>query len=244
MAKVDGQPGAVQAKNWRFESTHWSVVRASSGSGPEAEAALESLCRTYWYPLYAHARRKGKGVEDAEDLVQELFLRFLDNNSFASTSPEAGKFRNFMLASLDRLIVSGWRRDHRLKRGGGTQIVSFEEGAGEVRYAAEAGGATAAEGMFDRDWALAVLEEVMRKLRVRWSDKLPIFEELRVFLGGTDFDRGSIAIRLGMSEGALNTAIYRLRQQYRQLLKSEIAHTVARPQDVEEEMRTLIAALA
>lgn len=240
---------AHHASNAWFLTTHWSVVlSARDADAPGCEVALETLCRTYWYPLYAYVRRQGKSPADAQDLTQEFFARLLQKDYLQSVAPEKGKFRSFLLVLLKRFIINEWERSHRQKRGGGCPHLSLAGGAAETRYCAEPADVTTADKLYDRRWALTLLDRVLARVREEFAaaGKAALFETLKPYLmaekGGIAYAQA--AATLGMSEGALKVAVHRLRARYRELFREEVSNTVATPEEVEEEIRHLLAALS
>lgn len=230
-----------------FATTRWSVVlRAGGESSREAETALGQLYETYWYPLYAFIRRQGHSPEAAQDFVQEVFLRFIEHNQLASVAPERGRFRSYLLTAVKHLLASDWQRQNRVKRGGGAPVVALDALAAEERYRIEPSDASTPERLYDRRWALALLDRVFGRLRAEWSEagKGAMFDGLRSFLSGDDTaGYAEAGAAIGLSEGAARVTVHRLRQQYRELLRDEIAQTVDGPEKVEEELRHLLAAL-
>jgi RNA polymerase sigma factor (sigma-70 family) len=233
-----------------FATTHWSdILTAADGSSPKARSALEALCRSYWYPLYAHVRRRGQDHHAAEDLTQEFFARLLDKQWLTSVSPDKGRFRTFLLAALDHMLANEWRRSQTLKRGGGQVIVSLDEThTGEERFAREPASAGTPERQFDRVWAMTVLDQAMTRLQqesLAWG-KAAQFEDWKVFLSreATAQDCQASAQRLGMSAGAVTVAIHRFRARYGDLLRETVAQTVSAATDVDEELRYLFALLS
>jgi RNA polymerase sigma factor (sigma-70 family) len=231
-----------------FATTHWSVVLAAGHSSvPGAQAALENLCRTYWFPLYAFARRQGNTPEDAQDLTQDFFSRLLEKNYLATVNPNLGKFRTFLLRSLKNFLVNDWKRAGRLKRGGGVEFLSIDTNEAEERYAAEAPDEFNPDAEYETRWAVALIEQVLSTLRQEFdaADKGRLFEELKGFIWGnkTIASYAEIAGQLDLSEGAVKVAVHRLRQRFRELLRAEVAHTVARPEDIDVELRHLIGVL-
>ena len=232
-----------------FVTTHWSVVlSAGSRDTGQARDALARLCQTYWHPLYAYVRRLGHSPHDAQDLTQEFFARLLEKNFLAGVSEARGRFRSFLLASLKHFLVNEWRRARAQKRGGGRVPIPIDAAAGETSIGFEPADDMTAEKIYERRWALTLLDRVLRRLReehVR-DGKERLFEQLKPTL--TEASRtvryAEIAARLGTSEGAVKVAVHRLRQRYRELLRAEIAETVAGPDEVEDELRNLFAALA
>jgi RNA polymerase sigma-70 factor (ECF subfamily) len=232
-----------------FVTTHWSVVvAAGGGDSTRARAALEKLCRNYWYPLYAFVRRRGHSAEDAEDLVQSFFAVCLEKNYIGAAEQAKGRFRSFLLMSLKRFLANEWDKARAQKRGGSHVTVSLDGLAAEERYALEPADSLSADKLFDRRWALTLLDQVVTRLRDEQvaSGKLELFEQLKecITTAGRGVPYAEIAERSGMSEGAVKVAAHRLRQRYRKLLEKEIANTVATPDQVEEERRHLLLALS
>lgn len=231
-----------------FATTHWSVVLSAGDPGsPESREALSELCRTYWYPLYAYVRRQGHAHEDAEDLTQGFFERFLSGNPLAHVSAERGRFRAFLLAALKNHLANAHDRASTLKRGGGWERLALDWGEAAERFRAEAPGVPSPEAAFDRAWALALLEVVIRHLEAECSaaGRADLFERARgyLMLGRDAIPYAEAARELGLEEGAVRVAIHRLRKRYRELLRAEIARTLADPVGVEEELRSLREAL-
>ena len=220
----------------RFTATRWSVV-LTAGRGQSC--ALEELCRLYWYPLYAYVRRRGYEAHEAEDLTQEFFARLLAKNYLADVNREKGKFRSFLLASLKHFLANEWDKARAKKRGGGQTLVSLDA---ETRYRAEPADELSADKLLDRQWALALLEQVLARLEVE-TDATQ-FAALKPFLTADKeaIPYADVAGQLGTSEGAVKVAVHRLRQRYRALLREEISHTVASAAEVEDEIRHLFAA--
>jgi RNA polymerase sigma-70 factor (ECF subfamily) len=222
------------------------VLAAGQQESPQAAAALENLCRTYWYPLYVYVRQRGYRPEDAEDLTQEFFARFLARKFVAAADPNRGKFRWFLLTSLQHFLANEWERARAAKRGGAQPVRSWHEPDAEQRYQREPVDNHTPEKAFDRRWAVLLLERVMGQLRqgAQADGTGRRFEELAAFLWG---DKGSPTYaatgeRLGMSEGAVKVAVHRLRHRYEERLRAAIAETVATPEQIEEEIRDLFAA--
>lgn len=231
----------------RFNTTHWSVVLAAGqAKTSNSTEALETLCRTYWYSLYAYVRRRGYVPQDAQDLTQGFFARLLQRDFPTGITPEGGKFRSYLLAALKNFLVNEWTSRRTAKRGGGKTILSLDDLGAEARYQSEPADQTSAERLFDRRWASALLDQVRQGLREEYlaEGKDHLFESLRPFLtdAAPSIGYDALALQLGMSEGAVKTAVYRMRKRYGELLRLEIAHTVDRPEDVEDEIRCLIAA--
>ena len=235
-------PGAVGQP--LFATTHWSVVLAAANDeAPEAAAALERLCRTYWYPLYAYVRREGHRPEDAQDLTQEFFARLLARNSLARVAPEKGKFRSFLLAAIRHFLSDQRERARTAKRGGRAEIFSLDAQEAEGRYRLEPVDRLDAEKIYERRWAMTLLEQAMARLRDESAaaGKGELFERLRRFVvGESEGTWGEVGAELGMSEGAMKAAVHRLRERYRSLLRDEVAQTLADPAEIEEEVRYLI----
>jgi RNA polymerase sigma-70 factor (ECF subfamily) len=232
-----------------FVTTHWSqVLAAANQASPNSDDALETLCRAYWYPLYAYVRRRGHSPDDAEDLTQAFFARLLEKNWLADADRERGRFRSFLLASLKHFLANEWDKAQTQKRGGRVHVIPLETAVAETRYQREPADEAAADKAFDRRWALALLDLVLAGLRDEYhaTRKGELFEQLRSTLAGerAAAPYAEIAARLRLSEGAVKVAVHRLRQRYREILREEIAHTVETPAQVEEELRHLFAALA
>src|SRR5262245_21840748 len=232
-----------------FATTHWSVVLAAGeGASVPAQRALETLCHAYWYPIYVYVRRKGYGPDDAQDLTQELFSQLIRKEHLRLADREKGKFRTFLLATLDYFLAREWSRAHRLKRGGQFSFISLDQQSPEERYQLEPPDDDTPEKKFLRNWALAILTQTMTALEneCHASGKEALFREVKSLLAGEGDREGyaEISRRLGMGEGAVRVAVHRLRQRYGELLRNEIAQTVSRPEEVEEEMRYLKIALS
>jgi RNA polymerase sigma factor (sigma-70 family) len=240
------KPGPFGAGH--FATTRWSLVLAAGRpNSPQASAALATLCETYWYPLYAYIRRRGHDADDAQDLTQAFFTRLLEKNDLATADSERGKFRSFLLTSLKHFLSNEWDRGHAQKRGGGRTPVSIDFVAAEGRYNLEPSHELTAEKIFDRRWALTLLDQVLARLREEsvQGGKSQIFELLKVFLTGENAPVSirELADKLAMTEGALKVAVHRLRRRYRELLRTEIGETVADPDEIEQEIRDLFAAI-
>ena len=232
----------------RFATTRWSVVLAAGRRGSaKSEAALATLCETYWYPLYAFVRRRGHDRAEAEDLTQGFFARLLEKKDLRQVQREKGKFRSFLLASLKHYIINEWDRSRAAKRGGGRKHLSFDFEAGEGRYRLEPAGGHTPEAIFERQWALALLEKVQEALRgeFRNAGKEGHFDRLRVCLTGEprSVSYRDLAAELDTTEGAVKVAVHRLRKRFRDRLRAEISETVASEADVDDEIRTLFDAL-
>lgn len=245
MPETTRSPG--DGREW-FATTRWSLVltAADATSGP-GTAALEQLCRSYWYPLYAYVRRMGRSHQDAQDLVQGFFAACLHHGYLRSADRGKGRFRSFLLIALKRYLANQWDREQALKRGGDRTVISLDSLTAEQRYALEPVDRLTADQLYDRRWATTLLDQVLVRLREEETaaGRLERFEMLKEFLtaGSRGTPMADLAARLGTSEGALKVAAHRLRQRYRALLLEEIADTVASSQDVDAERRHLLAAL-
>jgi RNA polymerase sigma-70 factor (ECF subfamily) len=240
--------GEAKAAQDRFRTTHWSLIAAArEGESTEARAALAELCEAYWYPLYAFIRRQGYTMEDARDLTQGFFARLLEKDYLADVDREKGKFRSFLLASCKNFLANEHDRANALKRGGGLAIRSLDSGTAESRYNAEPSHDMTAEKLFERRWALLLLQHVFARLRQEHerAGKLTLFEQLKPFLAGDGpaLPYAQAAEQLRLSTGAFKVAVHRLRGRYRELVHEEIAKTVDDPSLVEAEIRELFAAL-
>jgi len=235
-------------KDGGFATTHWSVViTAGKGHSAQAADALEQLCRTYWYPLYAFVRRHVSEAHDAEDLTQEFFTRFLAKEYFERANPALGRFRSFLLACLKNFLAEQQRQARRLKRGGGRATLSWDSQTAEERYRLEPADLVTPEQVYDRRWALTLLETVVARLTAEQSaaGKEQVFTQLKDCLWGEGRETGyaEMAARLGMTEGAVKVTVHRLRRRFRDLLREEVAHTVAADADIDEELRHLIGVI-
>lgn len=223
------------------------MLAAGEPGHPGAKEALAVFCKNYWYPLYAFARRKGRPAEEAKDLTQDFFAVVLEKNYLGDADRERGRFRTFLLAAAENFLRNDWARRQTLKRGGGISFVSFDANAAETRYLREPAEGETPEKLFDRRWAVSLLETVMEQLRAEFAKagEERKFEALEVFLSGEKrpASHEEVAVKLNLSEGAVRVAIHRLRQRYGELLRKEIAATLANPQDVDDELRHLLAVL-
>jgi RNA polymerase sigma-70 factor (ECF subfamily) len=230
----------------RFPTTRWTlVVAAGDSQRKEARSALADLCENYWYPLYAYLRRRGYSADEAQDLTQEFFVRVLEGRYLDRADPEKGRFRSFILTSLKFFVADEGDRQRALKRGGGA-VVPLEFSSGEGRYQREPGHDETPERIFERRWALGLLDRVMERLLNEFVQhgRPEHFERLKVFLlGQSDAPYAELAREMNTSEGALKVAIHRLRKRYRELFRQEIADTVADPAQVESELRYLAGVL-
>lgn len=222
------------------------VVAAGDPHRKEARSALVSLCENYWYPLYAYLRRRGYSADEAQDLTQEFFVRVLEGRYLDRVDPEKGRFRSFILTSLKFFVADEEDRHRARKRGGGV-LVPLEFSSGEERYQHEPAHDETPERIFERRWALSILDRVVERLRDEFVQhgRPEHFERLKVFLlGQSDTPYAALAREMHTSEGALKVAIHRLRKRYRDLFRQEIADTVADPTEVEFELRFLAAVLS
>jgi len=232
-----------------FKTTQWTEVLEAGGSNSLlAAAALEILCQKYWYPLYAFVRRRGYAPHDAEDLTQAFFAHLLEKEMLKNVNREKGRFRSFLLASFTNFLTNDWDRQRRLKRGGGKTVVSFDEMQAEERYQHEPADGASPEKLFERRWAWAVVEQVLARLRQEYAaqSKTDVFAKLEPSLT-TEFNAISLSVcaaELHMTENALKVAQHRLRRRFGETLRSEIARTVASPEEVHEEIRHLFAAIS
>jgi RNA polymerase sigma-70 factor (ECF subfamily) len=243
-----GHPAREAAKpRDYFATTQWTMVlNAAGGDSTRAREALQQLCRTYWYPLYAYARRRGQSPEDAEDSTQGFFARLLELDSLADVRREKGKFRSFLLASLNHYLSDEWDRARAQKRGKG-QVISLDARLAEERWNREPPDALTPEKLFERKWAMALLDSVVQRLQREYDSagKSALFMALRFSIAGEAVKPyAELSSELGMAEPALRVAAHRLRQRYRQLLREEIARTVATEAEVDGEIQHLFQVLA
>ncbi len=231
-----------------FVTTHWSVVMAARDKeSPNATAALEVLCRTYWYPLYAFIRRQGRNPQDAQDLTQEFFARLLQKDYLQAVDREKGRFRTFLRVALKRFLLNEWDRANRAKRGGGRAHVAFDTETAEGRYQTELSDSLSPDLLYERQWALTLLNQALDRLQEEYerAGKLPEFELLKASLTA---DRGTIpyaalAEQLGTSEGSARVGVHRLRKRFRAVFRAEVAETVAGVDDIDGELRHLVQIL-
>jgi RNA polymerase sigma-70 factor (ECF subfamily) len=231
-----------------FATTHWTVVlQAGQERSPKAAEAMAKLCYTYWYPLYAYVRRKGYSAPDAQDLTQEFFARLLARNYLVDADRRKGRFRSYLLGSLEHFLGREWRRAHAEKRGGGQQVFSLDEMDAESRYLLEPVDELDPATIFDRRWATTLLELAMKRLgaECKAEGKEGLFEKTKELLSGSSAGASyaEVALALDTTEGALKVAVHRLRRRYGELVREEIAHTVASPNEIDGELQDLFAAL-
>jgi RNA polymerase sigma-70 factor (ECF subfamily) len=232
-----------------FATTHWSVVlNAGQAASPEAAVALEQLCLTYWYPLYAFVRRKGHGPHDAQDLTQAFFARLLEKNYIAQADRERGRFRTYLLAALTHFLADEWDKARRLKRGGGREIISFDAASAEERYRLEPVNPLDAAKLYERRWVTTLFDKVLARLEeeFRDSDKGKSFDQLKgsLLAEETGVSYAELGGQLGMKEDAVKQAVHRMRRRYRELFREEIEQTVSGPGEVEDELKYLFAVLS
>jgi RNA polymerase sigma factor (sigma-70 family) len=244
----ENETRAVNASGDVFATTRWTVVLAAGHRGaPQADVALEELCRTYWYPLYAYVRRRGHSHDDAEDFTQAFFARLLEKNYLEGISSDKGKFRAFLLVAVKHFLANEWDRAHRQKRGGGVIPLSLDWQDADQRYQIHPVDTLSPDKLYDRAWAVTVLEQVITRLRDESvaEGKTRLYEQLKGFLmvGKSDIPYAQAAAALTLTEGAVRVAVHRLRQRYRELLRQEIAQTLSDPAQIDEEMQALFSAL-
>ncbi|PYM02604.1 MAG: RNA polymerase subunit sigma-24 [Verrucomicrobia bacterium] len=228
-----------------FTTTHWSVVLEAQGESPAAHEALEMLCRIYWRPIYSFVRRQGLGPEAAEDITQGFFASLLEHRNLNAVRKEQGRLRSYLLGALKYFLADERRREMAIKRGKGQRLIPLEELRADERVEMDPADPVTAEMIYERRWASTLLERVLNLLKdeYRRAGNAALFDSLKELLPG-DPDAPSqkdIAAQLGMTENAVRQAFYRFRQHYQSLLREEIAHTVATPGDIEDELRHLIA---
>ena len=245
MSESDNAPPA----HGQFTTTHWSVVLAAgTGRAPGAQDALERLCRAYWYPLYAFVRRLGHPHANAQDLTQGFFAYLLERDLVARADRRAGRFRSFLLGSLKHFLAHEHERATALKRGGGQPVISLDQFDPEERYALEPPDAATPETIFDQRWALQQIENALSRLRAEYASagRGPLFDLLKDYVWGDKnaLGLGEIARRLDLTEEAVKKSVQRLRQRFRDSLRAEVAQTVATPDQIDEELRHLRAALS
>lgn len=247
MENSEKERPSVECRPTDFATTHWSVVVAAGETdSPQARAAMEQLCRAYWFPLYAYVRRQGRDAHEAQDLTQEFFLRLLDKQYLRLADSTRGKFRSFLLTSLKRFLVNDWEKACAAKRGGGQAKLPLDCGDAERRYLAEPAKDLTPDRVFEKRWAIALVERALDRLRDEYSaaNKLKLFEELKGHVWGDGSDSyNELSVRLNTSEGALRIAAHRMREQFRRVLREEVAHTARTPKEIDEELRYLISVL-
>jgi len=232
-----------------FATTHWSVVLAAGqGDSPQAIEALERLCRTYWYPLYAYVRRRGYQPQDAQDLTQGFFAALLTGKYLVQANRERGRFRTFLLTAFGNFLHNEHDRATALKRGGGREIVSWEAHTAEGRYAQEPAGGLSPEQIYEKRWAATLLERVLARLRDESIDaaRRELFDQLKPHLWGEDeaTPYAQLATRFNLTVSAIKVTVHRLRRRYREVLREEIAQTVADAAEIDGEIQYLIRVMS
>ena len=230
-----------------FETTHWSMVLRAGGTSAASSDALEKLCRAYWPPMYSWVRSQGHSVEESQDLTQEFFARLLRYESVSRANPEQGRFRSFLLGALKNFLANEWHKSRAQKRGGGQALISFDAVEGYERDAIEPRSDETPDKLFDRRWAETLLARVNARLRREYeaAELIARFDALKIYLlgGNGPVPYSETATALGISESAVKSAIFKLRQRYGELVRHEIAQTVNSETEVEDEIRCLLAAL-
>lgn len=249
MPDDDSSQPATPPSHARFATTHWTVVLAAgSPESPRYREALETLCGNYWYPLYAYLRRHGYDHHDAAEHTQAFFTKMLEKQSLSRIDQHSGRFRSFLLTALKRFVADERERTHAQKRGGGRERVSLGFENAECRYALQPADEFSPDRLFERSWALTVLDRVMHRLEAEMiaSEKEGLFDQAKAHLCGTcdAVPYRDIAATLDMTEGAIKVAVHRMRNRYREILREEIAQTVSNPAEVDEEICALFTALA
>lgn len=236
-----------QVKGW-FTTTHWSVVlTAGDSQSPQAGAALDRLCRSYWYPLYAYVRRRGHDAETAKELTQEFFALLLGKHLLAGVDPTKGKFRSWLLGVMNHFLAHEWAKVRAQKRGGGQPAFSLDDAVADERYRLDPADESTPEKIFDRRWAFTVLDQAATRLREEYeaAGKGALYPTLKGFVSAESqpVSYEEAARHLGLSPGAVKSAIHRLRQRYQELIRDEIAQTVTSAAEVDEEIRYLLAVI-
>jgi RNA polymerase sigma-70 factor (ECF subfamily) len=239
--------GQQHSGDAHFQTTSWSLILAASDRPtPSSEAALAEFCQLYWYPVYAFIRRQGNAAEDARDLAQEFFVRILERNYLRDADPSRGRFRSFLLASARHFLANQRHRANSLKRGGGVQQLSLDWKSAEGRYSNEPGDAQTPENLYEKNWAITLVDHTLDLLRQDYASagKLDLFNSIApVIGGGVDESYGEIARRLNTTEGAIKVAVFRARKRYGNLLRQSIAETVADADEIEDEIAFLLSVL-
>ena len=241
---------AEAAPGGRFTTTHWSMILAAAHTAaPGAHEALEKLCRTYWPPVYAYIRGQGRNPDDARDLTQEFFAQFLEKKRVKLADPERGRFRSFLITALKNFLTSEWRRNQAEKRGGGQWLFSLDECRdAETRFMAEpADPATTPDRAFEKGWALTLLDRVLCRLREEFvaAGRREHFDALKTFVWGNPraVSQTEVAARLGITPNAVSVTVHRMRRRFGELLRNEVAQTVASEPEIDDELRHLMEAL-
>ena len=232
-----------------FATTRWTLIRAATErEKPEAQEALEGLCQLYWFPIYAHIRRKGNSAEEAADLTQAFFAHMLESEALHTLEPERGRFRSFLLTSADNFLANEYHKQAAKKRGGGRTIVSIDLRDAEGKLLRDPADGRTPERAFERSWAQALLERVFDRLRIEYEagDKAELFARLYIFLpkGERSQSYREVGHDLRMTEAAVKVAVHRMRKRFGELLREEILQTVERPEDIDEEITRLFEAVS
>lgn len=232
----------------QFPQTRWTRITCVAGDGEEAERALQEICELYWYPLYAFARREGRTAPDAQDITQGYFAELLSGNRLAGADRSRGRLRSYLLSGIKNYMRAEWRKETALKRGGGAPPVTFDESVAESRYQSAGENPEAPDRLYERQWAISVLEQVLARLRRRYVElgQVDLFEALAPYLSQPDDrpDYSRLAEKIGMKEGAIRVALSRMKKRYRECLVAEISETVESPDLVNDEIDDLFRALS
>ncbi len=242
---LPGAPEGEASGRSYFTTTHWSVVlRAAQVGMPGVQEALETLCRLYWYPLYAYVRRRGYGPEEAQDLTQGFFAQILQRNDVAQADRNKGRFRSFLLGAMNHFLAYEWRKAHAAKRGGGRTFIALDDPAVEERYRRESSSDVTPERAYERRWAVTLFDRALTRLQTEWNSagKGAQFDALKRFLSDEagEGEYAEVAKGLQMTPGAVAVAVHRLRQSYRETVRDEVAQTVSGPEELEDELRHLL----
>ena len=234
--------------NPNFAATRWTLILSANNwrTDTSAHRALNQLAALYWFPLYAYARRQGNSPAESEDLIQSFFTRLLEKNALSAADRSKGKFRSFLLASLKNFLLNEHDKSHAKKRGGTRPLLSLDTLDAEARYAAEPAHNLTPDRLFERRWALALLDQVLLRLRHHYADRnqLPLLQALeQTLVAGTKISHAQLATQLHMTPAAVKVAAHRLRKHFRQLLREEIAHTLSDPDQIDDEIRQLLNSL-
>lgn len=239
--------GASDPRPGQFPATHWSVVLAArKPDDRQAAQAMETLCRAYWLPIYSYIRRAGQSPDDAQDLTQAFFARVIEKNYVHQADRERGRFRSFLLGALKHFLADDWDRQQARKRGGGCTWLSLDDAEAETRYQLEATGDLSPDRTYDRRWALALMEQAMRRLEEEYATwgRREVFRALRPLMaGGRDAGFAQIATQIDLTEGAVKMTVQRMRRRFRELLRDEVRQTVASDDDAGDELRLLLQLL-
>ena len=229
-----------------FCTTRWSMVMLASGSDRDSAQALQELCASYWFPLYAFVRRSGLSEHEAQDMTQEFLSRMLESGKLLTADRSRGKFRTYLLGCMKHMLIDEWRKTNRIKRGAGARTFSLDEMDPESAYLRETSDNLSPDKLFDKRWAEALVDRSISRLRDEWESGGKPFASLKCYLmeskGTMPF--AELASQMGVSEAALKTSVHRLRKRYGEIIREEVSHTVADPSDVEDEIRYLLTALS